>query len=270
MRGEPDRYLAATLAPAEARPALAALAAFAAEIARIPATVSEAMLGEIRLQWWRDALANGREGRLSGHPVADALVGSSVLRMVPADLLEGMIEARELDLSGGMPQDDAGLAAYLQGSEGNSFLLGLCILGAKRSEVEELAGAAGRAYGVARGLCRMPMLLHNGGVILPAERLRSAGIDPGQLATRPAPQDLADAVRIVADAMVTDARADLHRARLQARRLDRRYRPALLPLAMVEPYFKAQSSRRLLVEPAEVSPLRRVVRIGIAHVTGRL
>ena len=48
MRGEPDRYLAATLAPPEARADLAAIAAFAAELGRIPATVSESMLGVSR------------------------------------------------------------------------------------------------------------------------------------------------------------------------------------------------------------------------------
>ena len=77
VRTEPDRYLAATLAARPVRPALAAIAAFASELARIPATVSEPTLGDIRLQWWRDTLAAGRASQrrvLSGHPIADALV----------------------------------------------------------------------------------------------------------------------------------------------------------------------------------------------------
>jgi phytoene synthase len=270
MRAEPDRYLAATLAPSVARPALAALAAFSAEVARIPATVSDALLGEIRLQWWRDALAGGREGRLSGHPVADALISAVAQYGLPSGLVEAVIDARERDLSGEMPEDDRELADYLQATEGNLFLLGMCVLGAPVSDVEELAGLAGRAYGIARGLCRLPMLLHNGGVILPAERLQAAGVDPRQLASRPPAAEVEDAVRRVADAMAEDTLGALFRARTLARSLDKRVRPALLPLVMVEPYFRAQSNRQILVEPIEISPIRRVVRIGLAHLTGRL
>ena len=52
-----DRYISALLAPADRRLDLMTLYAFDAELARIATTVSEPLLGEIRLQWWRDALA---------------------------------------------------------------------------------------------------------------------------------------------------------------------------------------------------------------------
>ena len=59
--GEPDRYLAALLSPAPARPALLALAAFSAEIGRVPfVAANEPAIGEIRLQWWREALDPAR------------------------------------------------------------------------------------------------------------------------------------------------------------------------------------------------------------------
>jgi phytoene synthase len=270
MRAEPDRYIAATLAPPTARPALAALAAFAAEVARIPATVSEELLGEIRLQWWRDALAEGREGRLSGHPVADSLIEAVSRHRLPTELLEAVLDARERDLSGAMLEDDQELAAYLQATEGNLFLLAMCSLGAAREEAAELAGLAGQAYGIARGLCHLPMLLHNGGVILPAKRLEAAGIDPSQLTSRPPTVEMEHAVRRVANAMAEDGMSALARARALARRLETRLRPALLPLVMVEPYFRAQSKHRILAEPVEISPIGRVIRIGLAHLTGRL
>ena len=61
--GEPDRYLAALLAPAPQREALLAMAAFATELARIPRrAVREPFMGEVRLQWWRDALSGERPG----------------------------------------------------------------------------------------------------------------------------------------------------------------------------------------------------------------
>jgi len=269
MRGEPDRYLAATLAPVGVRSALAALAAFSAEVARIPATVSEPLLGEIRLQWWRDVLTEGRDGRLSGHPVADAMIAAGAHGRFSADLLEKMIDARAFDLSGAMPESDAELKSYLAATEGSAFLLAMCALGASRTDVEELAASAGYVYGVARGLCRLPMLLHNGGVILPALRLKDAGIDPARLTSGPGGAELDSALRRLAEAMIMDARSVLAEIRVRARGLARPHRAALLPLAMVEPYFRAQSSHRIRIEPADVSPVRRVVRIGLAHLTGR-
>ncbi len=52
-----DRYLATLYAPAAVRPALFALHALDLELAAVVATTTEAMLGEIRLAWWREALS---------------------------------------------------------------------------------------------------------------------------------------------------------------------------------------------------------------------
>ncbi len=69
-----DRYLAALFAPADQRGALFALYAFNAEVAAVRDRVREPMAGEIRLQWWRDALNGERGGRGSANPVAAALI----------------------------------------------------------------------------------------------------------------------------------------------------------------------------------------------------
>ena len=55
-----------------ARDALIALAAFSAEIEKIALQVTEPHLGEIRMQWWRDALGDAAQSQKTGHPVADA------------------------------------------------------------------------------------------------------------------------------------------------------------------------------------------------------
>ena len=270
LRGEPDRYLAATLAPPAARPALAAIAAFSAELARVPATVSESMLGDIRLQWWRDALEEGRRGLRTGHPIADAVSDAELRHSLSADLLTAMIDVRELDLSGRLPQDGAGLAAYLEAAEGHAFRLALDVLGAGRAADRALASAAGLAYGIARSLGRLPMLLHNGGLPLPADRLRAAGLNPAQLAAAPAAPEREQAVARVTAELRGTALESLAAVRSQWETLPRQFRPALLPLVMVEPYFQAQSGRSLLVEMVDVSPVARVLRIGAARLTGRL
>ena len=70
--GDRDRYLATLFAPLDKRPALFSLYAFAVEIARVPERVREPLPGEIRLQWWRDALESGA-GEATSNPVFAAL-----------------------------------------------------------------------------------------------------------------------------------------------------------------------------------------------------
>ena len=101
---EPDRYVAALLAPRQAKLDLAALATFAADLERITATQSEPMMARIRLQWWRDALASRASDTVTGHPIAD-----HIRRLIA-------LEARLLDdLMQSIDAAEAGLDARLEG-----------------------------------------------------------------------------------------------------------------------------------------------------------
>lgn len=61
--GDEDRWLSSRYAQSEARNDLIALYAFCWELARVRLIVTEATLGAIRFQWWRDALTELEEGR---------------------------------------------------------------------------------------------------------------------------------------------------------------------------------------------------------------
>ena len=93
-----DRYLASLFAPDGRRPYLQALYAFNAELARIRETVSEPMLGEIRLQWWHDTLSAIEAKQTVDHPVAQAF--SVVVQQfgLPLEHFENFIEAWRNDL----------------------------------------------------------------------------------------------------------------------------------------------------------------------------
>ena len=97
--GEPDRYLAALLAPAPEREALLALAAFAAELTRIPLrVVQEPMMGEIRLEWWRTALASGDVAayRISDARIMGYLRNNSIFTFGKADRAKTSATFREI------------------------------------------------------------------------------------------------------------------------------------------------------------------------------
>src|SRR5689334_25333145 len=76
-RHDRDRFQTVLFAPAARREALFALYAFNYEIARVRETVTEPMLGQIRLQWWRENIAAAFEGgAIRRHPVVEPLTAT--------------------------------------------------------------------------------------------------------------------------------------------------------------------------------------------------
>lgn len=163
-RTDPDRYFSALFAPAAVRPHLFALYAFNHDIARIGERVREPMMGEIRLQWWRETLAGARAGHPRSHEVARALAETFSRTVLEPDLFEAMLEARTFDLSDESFAGDAARDAYLDATSANLMRLAARILGAGGSH-DALAREAGLAYGLAglvrnqaRGAVRRPFL----------------------------------------------------------------------------------------------------------------
>src|SRR5262249_58407473 len=93
-----DRYLSALFAPAEHRGALYALYALHIELARIPDVVTEPLAGEVRLQWWSEAVYEQRPEEMRGHPVANALGEVIDQYRLPRRLFDDLIEARRAPL----------------------------------------------------------------------------------------------------------------------------------------------------------------------------
>jgi phytoene synthase len=244
-----------------------ALAAFAAELARIPRlVVREPLMGEVRLQWWRDALALG-EGERTGHGVADAVRQAVHNYNLPVPLLDGLIEARCLELGGGPFADDPALQDFLWSTEGALFALAARVLGVPSGAgVEAACRASGQAYGMARLLFTLPRTLAEGRIPLSQTGIATAGVAPNQLPSGVAGTKVA---RLLGTYRV-QIRHSLVSARRLASQLPRRTRIAFLPLALVKPYVRAQE--RLgpsLRKEAGIAPLSRVCRIAVAHVLGR-
>ena len=151
-RIDPDRYFSTLFAPADKRPLLFALYAFNNEVARIGELVREPMMGEIRLQWWRETVEGALEGKPRAHDVARALAELFARVQLPLDLVGSMIDARSFDVSPETFADDAARDAYLDATSGNLMRLAARALGAGAAH-DALAREAGIAYGLA-GLLR--------------------------------------------------------------------------------------------------------------------
>ena len=267
--GEPDRYLAALLAPPASRAGLLALAAFSVELARIPFVAkTEATIGEIRLQWWRDALQSPASSR-TGSPVADALKEAVERHALSPALLLDMIEARSFDLSGEPVTDDAVLRDRLWKSDGAQFALAAQVLSREPSAlVQAAAREGGYAYGLTRLLLDLGRPLSQGRVPLPQTSLHAAGVPREQLLAG----EFSDNVANLLATLRGEVRPALNTSRKHVADLPREMRVAFLPLALVAPYLRAleRSGGDVVRGPTQILPLTRVLRITLAYWLGRI
>src|SRR6201993_1677094 len=125
-RHDRDRYQTALFAPAVCREALVALYAFNYEIARVRESVTQPVLGQIRLQWWRDNIAAAFEGGpVRHHPVAEALTAAIWGPARTGRHFGRLIEARETDLDDKPPPSLVALREYAEASSGRLIQLAL-------------------------------------------------------------------------------------------------------------------------------------------------
>ncbi len=238
-RHDPDRYLTALFAAGERREALFALYAFNLEIARAREAVSEPMMGLIRLQWWRDALAEADEGTIRAHEVMRPLAGAIAAYGLNPALFERLIMARERDLDPDPPADLASLVAYARETSGSLTELALEILGERSPSTREAGQAAGIAWSLIGLLRAVPFHAAQRRVYLPADLLAEAGIAPGQLIERGFQPALAPVIRAVAG----EARRWSAKAR-NAGPVSRAALPALLPLTLADLYRRRLAAAR--------------------------
>src|SRR3954469_24902329 len=175
--GDPDRYFAALFAPADKRPHLFALYAFNHEIARIRETVSEALPGEIRLQWWHDTLQGEARGDVRANPVAAALDDAIVRFRLPRQALVDLIDARTFDLYDDPMPALADLEGYCGETSSSLIRLGSLIL-ADGSDpgAADAARHAGFAYALTGLLRAFPWHARRGQVYVPQDMLASHGV----------------------------------------------------------------------------------------------
>ena len=182
QRADRDRYLCALAAPTALRADLVTLYAFNAELAGIADKVSETMLGLIRLQWWRDALADIAAGRGHRHHLVQDIAELIVRRDLTLGLLNGLIDARERDVEARQPADLAELETYAAATAGTlcELALEICVTQPK-AEWRAIARSAGTAYGLVGIVRATPYLARHRRIMLPAREMAAAGLPPDLL-----------------------------------------------------------------------------------------
>lgn len=226
-----DRYVTALFAPASRRADLLVLYAFNLELARSREAVSEPALGRIRLQWWRDAIAECYEGGARRHQVVQPLAAAIERHGLSRDLFERIIDAREVDFDPSPLERLEQLVAYAEATSGALNLLALEILGARDHSHEQAAAAVGKSWaltGMVRGLRH---LLLTGRSPLPRELMKKHGLTQAEL------QSLkrSDALCKTVEELSVIAMSNIDKLSVKK---SGRAAPALLPSVLARAYLK--------------------------------
>lgn len=127
---DPDRYLISVYFPPEIRDHLWALYAFNYEVARTREVVSDTTIGLIRLQWWRDVLAQFYEkNEVVKNDIVDSLAKAIWRFDLKRELFDHLIYAREFDLEDRAPGAIDGLCNYADFTHTPLLRLGVLVTG---------------------------------------------------------------------------------------------------------------------------------------------
>ncbi len=229
-----DRFLTGLFADDAVREDLFALYAFNLELAKIRETVSEPMIGRMRLQFWRDAVPGLVSGEPPAHAVAEPLSECVRRAGIPeADLLD-LIEARETDMDNVPPADLAALEAYAERTSSTVMAMALRVLGEDPSNHAALVKSAGIGLALVGLVRAIPYQSSTGRVTLPADLCAGAGLDPSQPHQWPTNPDMS----AITGPILAAAEAHISDARQAGRGLNRRALPAFLPLSLAALYLK--------------------------------
>ncbi len=236
-----ERYWCALFARAPDRQGLLALYAFDAELSHIAAAVREPMVGQIRLQWWRDAIDLAAPGTRTGNPVADALAAAILEYNLPKARLIGMVDGHVPEVCGDAPAGMQALRLSLREGEGALFELAAVILGDRSEGASNAAEHAGHAWGLTQRLRTIPLQASRRRLLLPPSYFEGRGAVLAELyAGRATP---------AIGAALADLRGEANRALQRFRELAPELNPgawpAFLPLALVKPYLKAMAASSL-------------------------
>lgn len=149
-RADRDRFLAALFAPEPQRADLLALLAFDHELARTRRVTREPLLARIRLEWWREAVAEAAgQGQPRAQPIVESLSETVRRHGLAPEQLVALIEARAEEIDGPLDVVRAGHAlADLE----------LAVLGLDHAPTRQAARAVAAAWLMGEGPERAALL----------------------------------------------------------------------------------------------------------------
>jgi len=150
-KADPDRYRAALMSERQGREDLLILYAFHYELSKVPDVTSEPMLGQIRYEWWREAIDEiYTERDVRRHEISTPLAEMLIRTQVPRFWIDRLIDGRARDLD---PQPFTNIEDardYARQTSGQLMQIAVKVLGGEPDEKILMAGEAWGLTGLAR------------------------------------------------------------------------------------------------------------------------
>lgn len=257
-----DRYFATLLLGEKPRQALTALYAFNADIAAVRERAREPAAGEIRLQWWADALSGEGHGAVRQNPLADALLDTIAEFGLPVPALTRLIAARRFDLYQDPMPDVATFEGYAGETVSVLYQFGAMILNeGKPVETGDAAGHLGVAHALIGHLRAFGFNASQGRIFLPWSVLAANGVNEGEVFAGQMSEGLAAALQQLAE-MAGD---HLTKADAAIRALPRDLRPAFAPIALLWALLKRLDLETPFMRQTDLPDWRKIALLGWWH-----
>lgn len=228
-----DRFLCAAYAPPAEREGLLALYAFNLEIAQIREHVREPMLGQVRLQWWRETLDRIGDGEEPSHPVAAALAAAMRRFSLDRAPLDRYLDGRARDLEDAAPADLAALEDYVDATAASLSAVALRVVGVDEAAAKTAMRHVAIAWALIGLMRAVPFHARARRIYLPAALNREAGLDAWALFETGETAGVTEVVRQVIDA----AEDHLRQARHYRQSIPRAALPVMLIATLADHYL---------------------------------
>ncbi|CAH3032149.1 unnamed protein product [Pocillopora meandrina] len=171
-----ENYLCLLLLPKISRTSVFAVRAFNVELARVQDSVSDPVIGRMRLQFWRDTLEETFQGNPPQQPVALELAKAVTKYKLTKQWFSRLIDARERSLDNRPHETANALEEHSENAVSSVLYLILECLGIKDVHADHTASHLGKAIGVATALRSTPFHGSKGKVYLPNDIMIKHGV----------------------------------------------------------------------------------------------
>ncbi|AGF75640.1 phytoene/squalene synthase family protein [Bartonella vinsonii] len=263
-----DRYISVLFAPKKKRRALAALYAFNGEIARIRETVHDPLIGEIRLRWWYDSIADDKMQNSQNNPILSDLFTAITLFNLPRKAFIRYCDAQILDLYHNPITTLHDLEFYC--SETASIILQLScqILAAEAAQdFTDIYKCGGIVQGFSGILRLLSFMQSRYQYYLPTDMLKAVGVNREDLESH----RVNDKQKChIVEAMVALSRDHYRKFYKDFCTLPKNLKPAFLPLAIIPASLQKaeQLGAEIFQESATLPLIHRYWLITKAAITG--
>lgn len=259
-KGDRDRYLSTLVLTGPKRDAVTALYAFNADVASIRDRVSDPAPGEIRLQWWSDALDGDGHGAVRQNPIADALLDTIERYAIPAGTLLRLIGARRFDLYDDPMPDLESFEGYAGETVSTLYQLAAMILNdGQVVETGDAAGHLGVAHAMIGHVRAFGHLSSQGRIMLPWSIFEANGARESEIFSGTESEGVVEALGQIAEL----AADHLAKAEAAIGALPAQLKPAFAPVAVLKAQYRSllQRSTGPFAIPVDDPDWRKIARL---------